>query len=200
MNGQEFLANMPQLPPRPEWTLAKDFLPLIGEVDYSKKEFLGNSGGGYDPDSFRGFGATSQQWKIPTSNSWTVYYDDNGRGIYGARDPQRTLWTKSQFKMDRSQRWDEEYFIENAVLESYKTAREKAVETRRAYMFDHPQIPLRFEGYYLQENTWWIHNSVGCPTMYRINSETNYIPDLCYKEKEVHAPWYRDRIPYTEIF
>jgi hypothetical protein len=69
-----------------------EFEKMVGEIEYSKKVFLGNSGGAPDPDSFRGFGATEQYWNAPTANGWTVAYGDNGAGIVGAVSPDGVKW------------------------------------------------------------------------------------------------------------
>lgn len=181
---------------RASWVPVQEFQQMIGPIFWDQKKFLGTSGGVEDPDSFRGFSATSGNYEIPTATGWTVWRTDNpnwGRGITGALSPEGEEWEWITIGYSFK-----EFFVRASDHAAYKAAFRAAIESRHEYYYDrkHPAIPLRFGGWHLQEGTWWIRENGVERDRLRLNCDTDRI--LLFEKPS--PPWWREDITIWEIF
>lgn len=206
MTSKQFLAALPSLPSQKEhrtknWIPLDQFLETIGELSKERK-FSGNLGGAPN-DSFRGFGATSQMWLHDTANGWKIYHEDNadfGSGLGPAIDPQgvkwvwRTIHTYTDFH--------KEFFVQKNIQAEFDEQLKRAHKARHDYLWKKRpnRIYLKYPGYYIDTDSgWWINNNEG-KVRYRLDDESDVIPNLCYSPQDNHADWWHDGITIQELF
>jgi hypothetical protein len=213
ITGEEFLAKLPALPDyaayRAKWLTLKSFEDLIGEVLYKEKRYIDSSGGGSN-DSLRGFGPTSHIWLIPTRYSWTICYSDNPGLMLSGKSPEGILWVLVEgFGKN---------YVRQLDLLDFELAEKTAIAAREEYLWRNwasktaPKIPLKFEGYYIQ-NGWVYCEDIVDPRLvhktnpnkhvglYRILPDTDIVRSLHTDPMDIpDAAWWHKGMKIQDLF